>query len=104
VEDFVTYNQIKNLMVPPAKRTAQTVAKWVQKMPDLPLVGAILHISWAMLKLDLTHILVLGMFCPGGLMTYAVLMAALLVLLAAYQVYQSRELLAKSMVVLLASL
>ncbi|MBL8227632.1 MAG: hypothetical protein JNL98_04120 [Bryobacterales bacterium] len=101
----MTYNQIKNLIVPPAKRTAQTVHKWVQKLPNLALAGAILQIGWAILTYDLTRILVLGMFCPiGVLVSYGILLAALLVLLAAYNIYANREALAKAMVVLLAEL
>lgn len=97
----MTYNQIKNLFVPPAKRTAQMIHQWVQKMPDLPLVGAVLHISWAVLTYDLTKNFALYAF---QMMTYSLVLAILLVLLSAYTVYCSREALAKSMVVLLASL
>lgn len=97
----MTYNQIKNLFIPPAKRTAQAVHKWVQKMPDLSLIGFVLHISWALLTYDLTKIFALYAL---QLMTYSLLLAALLVLLSAYNVYTHREALAKQMVVLLAAL
>jgi len=97
----VTYNQIKNLFVPPAKRTAQMVHKWVKKMPDLPLIGLMLNVSWAVLTYDLTKNFALYAF---QLMTYALVLSILLVLLSAYTVYANREALAKSMVVLLASI
>ena len=97
----MTYNQIKNLFIPPAKRTAQAVHKWVQKMPDLPLIGIVLHVGWAALTYDLTKIFAIY---AVQLMTYSLLLAALLVLLSAYHIYTQREALAKSMVVLLAAL
>jgi hypothetical protein len=101
----MTYNQIKSLIVPGSKRTAKTVQKWVAKMPAVPIVAVIaLQLGVAVLTLNLTQILIMGLFCPPGLLTYAVLMAAIMVMLAALQVYNDREKIAKAMVVLLEAL
>jgi len=101
----MTYTQIKNLLVPPAKRTAATVTKWVAKMPSLPWWPKLVaEIGLLVLKQNLVAILVAGLFMPTIPITFAVLAAGLLVFLSAYTIYESREAIAKSMVVLLAAL
>ncbi len=101
----MTYNQIKHLLVPPAKRTAQTVQKWVAKMPQLPqwpyLAG---KITLALLTSQLTFLLIAGIVHPGIPLSYGVLYASIMVMLAAYEVYQGKDAIAKAMVLILASL
>lgn len=101
----MTYNQIKNVAIPPAKRTAKTVQKWVAKLPSLPVwpyVAAV--ITKEAILANLTAILVTGLFCPLIPITYGALMAGILVFLSAYTLYESRNLLAEAIVMILASL
>jgi len=101
----MTYSQIKNLLIPPAKRTAVTVQKWVAKLPNLPqwpyLAG---KITLAILTMNLTAILISGLFCPGIPFSYGALYVGICLFLAAYDVYQGKDALAKAMVVILSSL
>jgi hypothetical protein len=32
----MSYNQIKNKVIPPSKRTAQAAQSWVAKLPNIP--------------------------------------------------------------------
>lgn len=101
----MTYTQIKNLLVPPAKRTASMAQKWVSKMPSLPAWPKIVaQIGIALLTSNITAILVSGLFMPTIPVTWAILVSGLMVFLAAYHVYENRESIAKAMVMLLANL
>ncbi len=101
----MTYNQIKHLLVPPTKRTALTVQKLIAKMPSLPVWPKLMaQIGLAVLTTNLTSIIVLGVFCPPGVMAWATVLAAIMVFLAAYQIYESREAVAKAIVMILYAL
>lgn len=101
----MTYNQIKHLLVPPTKRTALTVQKLIAKMPSLPVWPKLMaQIGLAVLTTNLTSIIVLGVFCPPGVMAWATVFAAIMVFLAAYQIYESREAVAKAIVMILYAL
>lgn len=101
----MTYTQIKNLLIPPAKRTAVTVQKLIAKMPNLPVWPKLMaQIGLAVLTTNLTAIIVMGVLMPPGVASWAALVAALMVFLSAYQLYESREAIAKAIVMILYAL
>ncbi len=101
----MTYNQIKHLLVPPAKRTALAVQKLMVKLPGLPVWPKLVaQVGLAVFTTNLTSIIVLGLFCPPGVMTWAAVVGGIMIFLAAHQVYESREAIAKAIVMLLYAL
>ncbi len=101
----MSYTQIKNLLVPPAKRTASMAQKWLAKLPSLPVWPQLLaKIGLALLLSNLTAILLTGLFMPPIPMTYGLLVAAIVLFLSAYTLYESRESIARALVMVLAAL
>ncbi len=100
-----SYSQIKNLLVPPAKRTASMAQKWLAKLPSLPVWPQLVaKIGLALLLNSLTGILVTGLFMPTIPITYGLLVAGIVVFLSAYTLYEDREKIAKTLVMVLAAL
>lgn len=124
----MSYAQIKNKVVPSTKRTAQTVEKWLARLPNIPEWAFVAgKITIAMLRPQLQMVLqnplpflagagaaviagaILG---PGGValllaagasavISYAVIAAVICVVLAAMTVYNNRVAVAKAFVVVL---
>ena len=124
----MSYEQIKNKVVPSAKRTAQTVEKWLARLPNIPEWAFVAgKVTIAMLRPQLQMVLqnplpflagagaavvagaILG---PGAValllaagasavISYAVIAAVVCVVLAAMTVYNNRVAVAKAFVVVL---
>lgn len=81
------------------------VQKLIAKMPSLPVWPKLMaQIGLAVLTTNLTAIIVMGVLMPPGVVSWAALVAALLVFLSAYQLYESREAIAKAIVMILYAL
>ncbi len=124
----MSFNQIKNQTVPSAKRTASAATQLLAKLPIPPIAGVVPSLVLAVLTAPLKQALAnpkaflvgagaalaataflggpvgLAAFLAAGasaVVTYAVLAAAMFMILSVITIYNSRVELAKSIVVLL---
>jgi hypothetical protein len=125
----MTYEQIKNKTVPPAKRTAQAVQKWLARLPEIPLwvsysvklFPAMVFPLQAILKNPTPYLvgaagaaavtvflgpLAIPFVAPAiSAITFGMVAIAICVVLGAFiTIYEHRVQLAKAMVVLLEKL